>query len=143
MLETSDLGRKCTPICSFRKYTFQYLDPLNFADVSIFFAKNQRFLSKKYSQQQCESCVTAFLVLFLGFVRQKVTVTESITFADSVPESGLRTPPNWLKIRKMTMTSQFSDTTSMSNFFDVAMVLLSSLGAGPSFMSISSLVLEL
>ena len=59
------------------------------------------------------------------------------------PESGLRTAPNWPKIRKMTMTSQFSDMTSTSNFFDVVLFLLSSLVAGPSFMSISSLVLEL
>ena len=33
------------------------------------------------------------------------------------PESGLRIAPNWPKIRKMTMTSQFSDMTSTSNFF--------------------------
>ena len=59
------------------------------------------------------------------------------------PESGLRTAPNWPKIRKMTMTSQFSDMTSTSNFFDVVLFLLSSLVTGPSFMSISSLVLEL
>ena len=59
------------------------------------------------------------------------------------PESGLQTAPNWPKIRKMTMTSQFSDMTSTSNFFDVVLFLLSSLVTGPSFMSISSLVLEL
>ena len=59
------------------------------------------------------------------------------------PESSLRTAPNWPKIRKMTMTSQFSDMTSTSNFFDVVLFLLSSLVTGPSFMSISSLVLEL
>ena len=59
------------------------------------------------------------------------------------PESGLRIAPNWPKIRKMTMTSQFSDMTSSSNFFDVVLFLLSSLVTGPSFMSISSLVLEL
>ena len=59
------------------------------------------------------------------------------------PESGLRTAPNWPKIRKMTMTSQFSDMTSTSNFFDVVLFLLSSLVTGPSFMSISSLVLKL
>ena len=33
------------------------------------------------------------------------------------PESGLQTAPNWPKIQKMTMMSQFSDTTSTSNFF--------------------------
>ena len=59
------------------------------------------------------------------------------------PESGLRTAPNWPKIRKMTMTSQFSDMTSTSIFFDVVLFLLSSLVTDPSFMSISSLVLEL
>ena len=59
------------------------------------------------------------------------------------PESGLRTAPNWPKIRKMTMTSQFSDMTSTSNFFVVDLFLLSTLVAGLSFMSISSLVLEL
>ena len=41
----------------------------------------------------------------------------------------------------MTMTSQLSE--SSSNFFDLAVFLLSSLVTGPSFMSISSLVLEL
>ena len=43
----------------------------------------------------------------------------------------------------MTLTSQFSDMTSSSNFFDVVLFLLSSLVTGPSFMSMSSLVLEL
>ena len=41
------------------------------------------------------------------------------------------------------MKSQFADITSSSNFFDVVLFLLSSLVTGPSFMSISSLVLEL
>ena len=59
------------------------------------------------------------------------------------PESGLRIAPNWPKIQKMTMTSQFFDMTSMSNFFDVVLLLLSSLVTGPGFMSTSSLVLEL
>ena len=58
------------------------------------------------------------------------------------PESSLWTAPNWPKIRKIPMTSQFSDMTSTSNFFDV-LLLLSSLVTGPSFMSILLLVLEL
>ena len=58
-------------------------------------------------------------------------------------ESGLRTAPNWSQIRKMTITSQFSDMTSTSNFFDVVLFFLSSLVTSPSFMSISSVVLEL
>ena len=40
------------------------------------------------------------------------------------------------------MTSQFADMTSPSIFFDAVLFLLSSLATGPSFMSISSLVLE-
>ena len=40
------------------------------------------------------------------------------------------------------MTSQFSDMTSSSDFFDAVLFLLSSLVTGPSFMSIISLVLE-
>ena len=59
------------------------------------------------------------------------------------PESGLRTAPNWPKLRKMTITSQFSDMTSSSNFVEVILFLLSSLVTHPSFMSISSLGLEL
>ena len=37
--------RKYTHICTFRKYTFKYQNPLNFADV-IIFAKSQYFLVK-------------------------------------------------------------------------------------------------
>ena len=59
------------------------------------------------------------------------------------PESGFRIAPNWSEIGQMTMTSQFSDMTSSSIFFEVVLFLLSSLVTGPSFMSISSLVLEL
>ena len=43
----------------------------------------------------------------------------------------------------MTMTSQFADMTLLSFFLDVILILLSRLVAGPSFMSISSLVAEL
>ena len=59
------------------------------------------------------------------------------------PESGLWTAPNWPKIRKMTMTSQFFDMTSTSKIFEVFLFLLSSLVTGTSFISVSSVVLEL
>ena len=110
MLETSNLARKCTPICSCRKYTFQCLGPLNFADVSIFSAKNQRFLSKKsiFTQSNSVGAVLEIFQLFSLFVKQKVTITENITLCS---ESGLRTAPNWPEIRKITMTSQFFDMT--------------------------------
>ena len=58
-------------------------------------------------------------------------------------EYGLWTAPNWSKIWKMTMKSKFPDMTSTSNFFDIVLFLLSSLVTGPSFVSTSSLVLEL
>ena len=145
MLEASNLARKYTPICSFRKYTFQCLGPLNFADVSIFLQKNSVFCPKKYlySKQQCESCVRDFLVLFSVFVRQKVTITENITFADSV--SGIR-PPDCSKLAKNPKND--NDVTIFRNdviikFIDVVLFLLSGLVTGPSFMSVSSLVLEL
>ena len=145
MLETSNLARKYTPICSFRKYTFQCLGPLNFADVSIFLQKISVFCPKKYlySKQQCESCVRDFLVLFSVFVRQKVTVTENITFADSV--SGIRSP-DCSKLAKNPkndndVTCSWHDVNII--FFDVVLFLLLSLVTGPCFMSISALVLEL
>ena len=145
MLQTSNLARTYTPICSFRKYTFYCLSPLNFADVSIFLQKVNVFSPKKYlySKQQCESCVRDVLVLFSVFVRQKVTITENITFADSV--SGIR-PLDCSKLAKNPKND--NDITIFRhdvnvNFFDVVLFLLSSLVTGPRFMSISSLVLEL
>ena len=47
-LETWNVVREFTHICSFRKYTFQYRDPLNFADVSIFLQKIRIFWLKWY-----------------------------------------------------------------------------------------------
>ena len=64
---------------------------------AFFLQKINVFRPKKYlySKQQCESCVRDFLVLFSGFVRQKGTNTENITFADS----GIR-PPGCSKLAK-------------------------------------------
>ena len=142
MLETSNLARKHTSICSFRKYTFQCLDPLNFADVSIFLQKISVFCPKKYlySKQQCESCVRGFLVLFSVFVRQKVTVSENIIFAGFV--SRIR-PLECSKNPKNNNDVKIFRHDVNVNFFNVFLFLLSSLITGPSFMSISSLVLEL
>ena len=145
MVETSNLARKYTSICSFRKYTIQCLGSLNFADISIFFAKTELFLSKKqlYSKQQCESCVRDFLVLFAVFVRQKVTITENIMFADSV--SGIQ-PRDCSKLAKNPKNGnavKIFRHDVIINFFGIALFLLSRLVTGPSFMSISSLILEL
>ena len=43
----------------------------------------------------------------------------------------------------MTKKSQFASMTSSSNFFDVALFPLSNLVTGPSFMSVSLVILEL
>ena len=47
------------------------------------------------------------------------------------------------KSKKMTMASQFADMTSSSNFLNFVLFLLSIIVTGSSFISISSLVLEL
>ena len=61
-------GTKVHNICSFRKYTFQYQDPVNFADISVFFflQKISIFWQKQYlySRQQRESCVRNFQFCF-------------------------------------------------------------------------------
>ena len=144
MLETSDLARKYTPILSFRKYTLQYLGPLNFADVSIFLQKLAFFIQKStFTQSSSVRAMLDFLVLFSVFARQKVTVNENINFADSV--SGIW-PPDCTKLAK----NQENDNDVkifrqdvIVNFFDVVLFLLSILVTGPGFMARSSLVLEL
>ena len=59
------------------------------------------------------------------------------------PESRFQIAPNWPKIGKTGMTSVLAEMTSLLSFFDVVLFLLSALVIGPSFRSISSLVLEL
>ena len=55
MLETWSLVRKYTRISSFGKYTFQYQEPLNFADASIFFCKKLAFFDKNSTFTQSKS----------------------------------------------------------------------------------------
>ena len=62
MLETWNLVRKYTHIFSFSKYTFQYLDPLNSADVSIF-CKKSAFFGNNSTFTQSNS-VRAVLEIF-------------------------------------------------------------------------------
>ena len=59
-----------------------------------------------------------------------------------IPESGFQIVPNWPEIAKTAMTSQFSDMTSSSIFFEFTLFLLSRLVTGPSFTSMSLLVQE-
>ena len=46
MLETLQSVRKFTHICSLRKYNLHYRSSLTFADVNMFFPKNQHFVGK-------------------------------------------------------------------------------------------------
>ena len=144
MLETSDLARKYTPILSFRKYTLQYLGPLNFADVSIFLQKLTFFIQKStFTQSNSVRAMLDFLVLFSVFARQKVTVNENINFADSV--SGIW-PPDCTKLAKNQENGndvKIFRQDAIVNYFDVVLFLLSILVTGPGFMTRSSLVLEL
>ena len=144
MLETSDLARKYTPILSFRKYTLQYLGPLNFADVSIFLQKLAFFIQKStFTQSNSVRAMLDFLVLFSVFARQKVTVNENMNFADSL--SGIW-PPDCTKLAKNQENGndvKIFRQDAIVNFFDVVLFLLSILVTGPGFMARSSLVLEL
>ena len=76
-----------------------------------------------------------FLVLFSIFVRENFTTIENLSLTDLLQIDH--------KSKKITMTSQFFEITSSSNFFEVVFFHLSSLVTGPRFISISSLVLEL
>ena len=131
MLQTSNLVRKYKHICGFKKYSFQYQDPLNFADVSIF------------AKHQYESCVRDSLVLFSVFVRQKVTVNENVSFTDYT--SGLRLP----NCSKLVIYPKNDNNVGIpiqryrQTFFILPCFFFSSLVTGPSFTSISLLVLEL
>ena len=145
MLETSKLVCKYTHICSFIKYIFQYQDSLNFRDVSIFLQKISTFWQKyfSYSKQQCESCLKIFLVSFSVFLRQKVAFNENVSFTDYASKIWLsgfsKLAINWKNDNDVTICRNDVKV----NFFHVFLSLLSSLVTGPSFMSISSLVLEL
>ena len=86
--------------------------------MSVSFCKKLAFFIQKSPLTQSNNvrAVLDLLVLFSVFVRQKVTFTESRTFSDSVSEIQ---PPNCSKLVKnwkITMTSQFSEITSSSNF---------------------------
>ena len=118
---------------------------LNFADDSSLLQKISIFLGKNstFTQQQHESCVRGFLVLFSGLVKQKVAINEIIRTTDHA--SGIRLPgcshlATYWNNHDGVIISRHN---IIVNFFDVFMFLLSSLVTDPSFMSISLLVLEL
>ena len=131
MWEAWNLVRKYTDTCSFRKRTFQYQEPLNFDDVSIFdFAKNQHFLAK-------------IVPLIKAIVWELCTLNENVRFTDYTSAIRLPDRSKLAIYRNMTMTSQFFDMTSRSKFFGAVLFILTSLLIGLSSMLITLLVLEL
>ena len=60
ILETWNLVRKFTPICSFRKYTFQCQGPLHFVDVGIFLQKISIFFGKNGTFTQSNSVTDVY-----------------------------------------------------------------------------------
>ena len=114
--------------------------------MSAFFCKKIAFFVQECTFTQSNSVravLEIFINLFSVFVRKKVTITENITFADSV--SGIR-PPDCFKL---TRNPKFDNDVTIFwhdvkvTFFWVVLFRLSSLVTGRSFMSISLLVLEL
>ena len=84
-----------------------------------------------------------FLVLFSVSVRRKVTVNENVSFTDCA--FGIRLPDC---SKSAIILKNENDVTiyrmrSSPIFFDLTLFLLLNLVIGPSFMSISSLVLQL
>ena len=144
MLQTSNLVRKYRHISGFKKYTFQYQDPPNFVHVSIVLQKISIFCKKQYlySKHQYESCVRDSVVLFSVFVRQKVTVNENVSFTDYTSRIQLSNCSKLVKNPKNDNDVTNSDITPSSDFL-YCRVFFSSLVTGPSFTSISLLVLEL
>ena len=145
MLQTSNLVRKYKHICGFKEYTFQYEDPLNFADVSISLQKINILCKKQYfySKHEYEICVRDSLVLFSVFVKQNVTVNENVSFTDYTSRLQLsncsKLAINWKNDNEATN----SDITPSSKIFDIAVFFFSGLVTGPSFKSVSLLLLEL
>ena len=85
MLETRNSVRKYTHICSFRKYTFQQQDSLNFADVSNFLVKNSIFLKKIVPLLKAivRGLCQRFFSSVFRFCKIKGIVNENVSFTDS------------------------------------------------------------
>ena len=85
MLETSNLARKDNPYAVSENIPFSAQATLVLLTSAFFPEKLTLFVQKSaITQSNSVRAVRDFLVMFSGFVRQKVTVTENITSADSV-----------------------------------------------------------
>ena len=146
MLETWNLAQKDTR-------TYLVLENIPFTNkalsiflMSAFFCKKSAFFFGQNSTFTQSNSVTAardFLVLFSVSVRWKVTVNENVSFTDCA--FGIRLPDcsKSAIILKNENEVTIYRMRSSPIFFDLTLFLLLNLVIGPSFMSISSLVLQL
>ena len=111
-----------------------------------FFANNQHFLVKIVPS--LKQIVWKLCWRFFNFVFSfcKITITRLLFL--KFYRLCVRNPASGLlqigyKLKKWQWRLQFAEVTSLSNFFGGFLFFLSSLVTGPSFMSLSSLVLEL
>ena len=152
MLKISNLARKYTPICSFRKYTFQCLGPLNFADVSIFCEKLAFFLSKK--GPLLKAIVWELCYRIFSYVSSFCKARGYYYWKHNFWRLCVRNPVSGLlqigqKSEKWQWRLDFPTDVIVDFsfffffFFDAVLFLLPSLVIGSSFMSVSSLVLVL
>ena len=146
MLQTSNLVRKYKYICCFSKnISFSTKTPLILLMSAFFRQKISIFCKKQYfySKHQYESCVRDSILLFPVFVRQKVTDDENVSCTE------YKYGPLLSNCSRLTINPKNdnevtnSAITPSSDFFGIAVIFFSSLVTGPSFTSISLLVLEL
>ena len=88
-------------------------------------------------------CSFQLRALFSVFVQKKVTINDNVIFTDSASGIQLldssKLAINWKNDNEVTICRH----DVIVKFLDVVLLLLSSLVTGPSFMSQSSVVLEL
>ena len=136
MLEIWNLVRKYRHIHDFRKYETPLKDPLSFAKIT-FFCKKSALNNSTYKVKNSTCTHSNSKGALLEIFQDHVSFTKQ---ASAIRLSGRsKLVRNW----KKDSASQFLDMMLWSNFFDLALFLLSSLVTGPSFMAVSILVLEL
>ena len=100
-----------------KKYTFQYRGPLNVADVCIFCTKISGFWQQHlHSKQWCESCAKRYFSSVFSFSMIEGSIKWKYRFYSLWSEFSFWIAPNWPKIEKIAMTSEFSGMTSSSTF---------------------------
>ena len=132
---------------------YQYTKTLLILLVSAFFCKKSVFFGQNNTFTQ-SNCVKAMIEIFsstFSFCKitinerllLKDTINENISFTDYVSEIRLPDSSKLVVSWKNNNVVTISQYNVIVKFFDVFLFLLSCLVTGPTFMSISSLILEL